>query len=108
MNSQEFDRALENISDPLIQEAAQVYEKSGRRRRRNKRVLRLTAIAAAVAILFLIASLLPIGGNRVSPYFAMYVYANEADLVELSADGNTFVFLMISAMITKRNIVICR
>lgn len=92
MNIQEFDRALENISDLLIQEAAQVYEKSGHCRRRNKQVLRLTAIAAAVAILFLIASLLPIGDDRVSPYFAMYVYANEADLVELSADGNTFVF----------------
>ncbi len=79
--------AVTGIEEDLIAEAAEP-----RVRPVPKRVLRVAAMAAVVAILFLAASLLPMDGDGVSPYFAVYVYANETDLVELSTDGNTFVF----------------
>lgn len=89
MKEYKMTEALNGISDDLLLEAAQMTKK---KTNRAAKLLRVSAIAAALTILFLIASLLPIGGDPVSPYFAVYVYANEADLVELSADGNTFVF----------------
>ena len=50
MNSQEFDRALTNISDPLIDSAARAYDR-GKRRPGYKKYLRIAAAAAAVVIL---------------------------------------------------------
>ena len=50
MNSQEFDRALETISDPLIDSAARAYDR-GKRRPGYKKYLRIAAAAAAVVIL---------------------------------------------------------
>ena len=79
--------AVTGIEEDLIAEAAEP-----RVRPLSKRPLRVAAIAAAVVILFWAVSLLPFGEDRLSPYFAMYVYASESDLVELSTDGDTFVF----------------
>lgn len=82
MNNKKNDRALfdavSGIDPELIQEAAEP-----RVRPVPRRALRLAAIAAMVAILFLAAALLPIDSEKGSPYFNIYVYANETDRVEL-------------------------
>ena len=82
MNNEQFQQALENISEPMIEEAAQIYERAGYRHRRKQTILRVAAIAAVIAIL-MTALLWLDGRENPTPYFSVYVYANETDTVEL-------------------------
>lgn len=86
MNNDIFQQALENISEPLIEEAAQVYDHARLKHRRMRRLLRIAAIAAVLALL-LTAALWPDKDGNVNPYFSVYVYANETDIIELTTDG---------------------
>ena len=79
MKEYKLSEALGNMPDDLLLEATKIKRKNTAARR----FLRVAAIAAAVVILFWAVSLLPFGEDRLSPYFAMYVYANEANSVEL-------------------------
>ena len=91
MNGKDLSRQLSDLPEEMIAEAMGPAKRL-HRQQTTHRLLRVAAIAAAVVILFWAVSLLPFGEDRLSPYFAMYVYASESDLVELSTDGDTFVF----------------
>lgn len=52
MNSEQFSEALENISEPLIDNAARAYDTAAQKRRRNQRIFR-TACAAVLALALL-------------------------------------------------------
>lgn len=88
MNNEVFQQALENISEPMIEEAAQVYDRAGLKRRKTRNILRIAAIAAVLALL-LTALLWPGNDQNVSPYFSVYVYANETDTTELQMNEST-------------------
>ena len=61
MNSEEFSKALEHISEPFIDSAAYAYENRGHRRRKYMRLLRVAAIAAVLALLLTVLSFWPVG-----------------------------------------------
>lgn len=91
MNSQEFDRALETISDPLIDSAARAYDR-GKRRPGYKKYLRIAAAAAAVVILLCVVM-----GNRTREFTTMpcafgistHEYTSEGKFVEHKLSEDT-------------------
>ena len=82
MNNEVFQQALENISEPMIEEAAQVYDRAGLKRRKTRNILRIAAIAAVLALL-LTALLWPTEENYVTGPGMLSVHAHEVD-----ANGN--------------------
>lgn len=75
--------AVTGIDDDLVEEAA-----APRVLPFPKHILRIAAIAAAVAIL-MTALLFLDGNNNHTPYFSVYVYANETEGVELTMDQDS-------------------
>ena len=88
MNNELFQQALENISEPMIEEAAQIYQCAEYKHRKKRKILRIAAIAAVLAIL-MTALLFLDGVKSHTPYFSVYLYANGADGIELTVDQNS-------------------
>lgn len=77
--------AVSDIDDDLIEAAAAPKVLSF-----TKRILRVAAIAAVIAILMTALFLLD-GSNSPAPYFSVYVYADGDNGIELNIEQNTVI-----------------
>jgi len=81
MSGETISHALEHISDTALESAMDVYT----RKQKRRSIRRIAAIAAVIAILMTALLWLDGSGNP-TPYFSVYVYANETEGVELTID----------------------
>ena len=81
MLGEQISQALGHISDAALESAMDVYK----RKQKHRSILRVAAIAAVIAIL-MTALLWLDGRENPTPYFSVYVYANETDSVGVLLD----------------------